>query len=335
VVLASCVCCPHDFVCSACTDQRTRLKTALFRGTGISRAMVETCNLRGEVLRRMKDDPSIAVNDFKGLIGRAINRARHLRPLPAPMRDYNFTTAVIGESEAAVFSAQTLASSGYEVFMFGMQDKPLTMILDHPNIHCFQGSRITAIGGTLGDFQITVETGDFSQVMQVGAIILGEKASRKVPYVHQEGLPATVLTVNLQKEGVPGIPFHYPGTTPISGLFLTSSPGVQISQRKGGSAAAVLAAAVMPRGPRQSKGFTVVVDEERCRGCGRCIEICPYRAVSFNPNGVGGWHAVVDEALCKGCGNCISVCPSNAADSPYRNQEYLEQIVEEVLLAKI
>ncbi len=334
VVLASCVCCPHDFVCSACTDQRSRLKTALFRGTGISRAMMETCNLRGEVLRRLKDAPSVAINDFKGLIGRSINRARHLKPLPAPMRDYNFTTAIIGESEAAVFSAQTLASSGYEVFMFGMRDKPLTMILDHPNIHCFQGSRITAIGGTLGDFQITVETGDFSQVMQVGAIILGEKASRKVPYVHQQGLPATVLTVDLQKEGVPDIPFHYPGTTPISGLFLTSTPGVLISQRKGGSAAAALAAAVMPRGPRQSKGFTVVVDEERCRGCGRCIEICPYRAVSFNPNGVGGWHAVVDEALCKGCGNCISVCPSNAADSPYRNQEYLEQIVEEVLLAQ-
>ncbi|MCD6294690.1 MAG: FAD-dependent oxidoreductase [Deltaproteobacteria bacterium] len=335
VVLASCVCCPHDFICSACTDQRTRLKNALFRGTGISRAMVETCNLRGEVLRNLPDDPSGAVYSFKGLIGRSINRAKRLRPLPAPMRNYNFTTAVIGESEAAVFSAQALASSGYEVFMFGMQNKPLTKTLEHPNIHCFQGSRIAAIGGTLGDFQITVETGDFSQVMQVGAIILGEKASRRVPYVHQEGLPSTVLIVNMQKEGVPDIPFHYPGTTPISGLFLTSTPGIQISQRKGGLAAAVLAAAVMPRGPRQSKGFTVVVDEQKCRGCGRCIEICPYRAISFNPNGVGGWHAVVDEALCKGCGNCISICPSNAADSPYRNQEYLERVLEEVLLPRI
>ena len=333
VVLASCVCCPHDFVCSACTDQRSRLKNALFRGTGISRAMVETCNLRGEVLRYLPNNPSAATKGLEGLIGRSINRARHLRPLPAPMRDYNFTTAVIGESEAAVYSAETLASSGYEVFLFGTQDKPLTKTLDHPNIHCFQGSQITAIGGTLGDFQITVETGDFSQVMQVGAIILGENASRRVPYVHQEGLPATALTVNMQKRGVPDIPFHYPGATPISGLFVTSVPGIQISQRKGGSAAAVLAAAVMPRGPRQSKGFTVVVDEQRCRGCGRCIEICPYRAVSFKPNEVGGWHALVDEALCKGCGNCISICPSNAADSPYRNQEYLEQILEEVLLA--
>ncbi|EFK11282.1 4Fe-4S binding domain protein [delta proteobacterium NaphS2] len=332
VVLASCVCCPHDFVCSACTDQRSRLKHALFRGTGISRAMVETCNLRGEALRHLPKNPSTAIDTFKGLIGRSINRARRLRTLPAPMRDYNFTTAVIGASEAAVFCAKTLASSGYEVFMFGVREEPLGNIIDHPNIHCFRGSEITSIGGTLGDFQITVMTADFSQVMQVGAIILGEKASLRVPYVHQEGLPNTVLTTEMQKEGVPDIPFHYPGATPISGLFLTSTPGIQISNRKAGSMAAALAAAVMPRGPRQSKGFTVVVDEERCRGCGRCIEICPYRAVSFHPNGVGGWHAVVDEALCKGCGNCISVCPSNAADSPYRNQEYLEQVVEEVLL---
>ncbi len=34
-VLASCVCCPLDFICSACTDQRSRLKAAIFQGTGI------------------------------------------------------------------------------------------------------------------------------------------------------------------------------------------------------------------------------------------------------------------------------------------------------------
>ena len=41
---------------------------------------------------------------------------------------------------------------------------------------------------------------------------------------------------------------------------------------------------------------------------------------------------MVDEALCKGCGNCISVCPSNAADSPYRDQQYLEQLLGAVLV---
>jgi heterodisulfide reductase subunit A-like polyferredoxin len=59
--------------------------------------------------------------------------------------------------------------------------------------------------------------------------------------------------------------------------------------------------------------------------------VCPYQAISFQKNEVGGWYAVVDEALCKGCGNCISVCPSNAADTPYRNKEMLEKTIEEML----
>ena len=75
VVLASCVCCPLDFICSSCTDQRSRLKSALFNATGISRAMVETCNLRGEVLRLLQEDPGLALDRFQGLIERSIGRA--------------------------------------------------------------------------------------------------------------------------------------------------------------------------------------------------------------------------------------------------------------------
>jgi len=332
VVLASCVCCPLDFVCSACTDQRSRLKDALFHGTGISRAMVETCNLRGEALRYLMEDSTTALTSFTGLIDRSVNRAKGLRPLPAPVRTYNFATAVIGESESVVNSAQTLASAGLEVFMFGSEDRPLTKKLSHTNIHCFEGSEVTSMSGTLGNFQIFVKTEEFSQVIQVGAIILGEKARGRIPYMFQKGLPSSILTSSIQKRGTPGIPFAYPGTTSIAGLFKAYPPGIHVSKRKTGSAAAALAAAIMPRGPRQSKGFTVVVDKDLCRGCGRCIKTCPYQAVTLQENRVGGWYAMVDEALCKGCGNCISVCPSNAADSPYRNQKYLEQLLGEVLV---
>jgi heterodisulfide reductase subunit A-like polyferredoxin len=66
MVLASCVCCPLNFVCSACTDQKSRLKHFLFTGTGVSRSMVETCNLRGEVLRLIKHDSSLALSRFSG-----------------------------------------------------------------------------------------------------------------------------------------------------------------------------------------------------------------------------------------------------------------------------
>lgn len=331
VVLASCVCCPLDFICSSCTDQRSRLKSALFNATGVSRAMVETCNLRGEVLRLLQDDPGLALDRFKGLIERSLGRASRLKSLPAPARRYNFTTAVITDSEATLTSAQALADAGMDVFLFGSIDRPLQDSLSHQNVHCFLGSTVKRLRGTVGNFQVTIELSGHQQDFQVGAVILGEYSRKRIPYIPTEELAPHPVESSMQKQGISGIPFFTPGATSVPGLFLANPPGINVSERTKGTAAAILAASVMPRGPRQSKGYTVVIDELRCRGCGRCVQICPYHAVSFARNELGGWHAVVDEALCKGCGNCIAVCPSSAADCPYRDRLYLEQMIDEVL----
>ncbi len=332
VVLASCVCCPLDFVCSACTDQRSRLKTALFNATGISRAMVETCNLRGEALRFFAQSEALALERFQGLLERSIGRTRTLKRMPAPARPYNFTTAVIGVSEAAIKSAVTLAQSGMEVFLFtGPQDLGVD-IPHHPNIQVFRQAEIKGLRGTVGDFQLMASIDGAPQVIHTGAVILGERSRRAIPYVPYENLPPRRIEWTMQHRGVPGVPFFYPGATSVPGLFLANPPGIHVSQRIKGAAAAVLAACVMPRRPRHSKGYTASIDPFRCRGCGRCAEVCPHQAVSFHQNEFGYGTAVVDEALCKGCGNCIAMCPSNAADSPYRDRSYLEQMIREILL---
>lgn len=331
-VLASCVCCPLNLICSACTDQRARLKDTLFHGTGISRAMVETCNLRGEVLAVTPNNPELAVERFRGLIQRSVKRAALLKSLPAPERQYNFTTAVVGQSEAALRSAQVLGGMGMEVFLFGGPGDPLSEPTENFGVHGFLGSSARSLKGTVGDFKLTVDMGDgVQQTFRAGAVILDENASRTIAYMPHPDLPPHDFLQRLQERGVKGVPFFLPGSTSIPGLLLASPQGINLSERIKGTAAAILAASVMPRGPRQNKGYTVSIDRALCRGCGRCVNACPYRAVNFHKNSLGSGYASVDEALCKGCGNCISICPSNAADSPYRDQIFLEQLIEEVL----
>ncbi len=332
VVLASCACCSLNFVCSSCTDQRSRLKYALFSGTGISRSMVEMVNVRGEALRLIESGPSLADKAFSSLMDSSLRRAGRLKVLPTPARNYNFATAVIGESEAVRTSALTLAETGFEVYFFNDSGESCAAPPLHRNIHGFMNADVRSVSGTLGNFQVYYMTDGALHSVQAGTVVLGKKASGKIPYMHQEELPGRYVTTSIQTAGVSGIPFMYPGGTTVPGLYIADIPGVANSDREKGAATAVLAAAKMPRGPRSNRGFTVVINQELCRGCGRCVQYCPYQAISFHRNDAGGWVAAVDDALCKGCGNCISVCPSNAADSPYRSHYFLEKVIEELLI---
>jgi len=51
------------------------------------------------------------------------------------------------------------------------------------------------------------------------------------------------------------------------------------------------------------------VDEEVCSGCGVCVAMCTYKAISIDENKK---VAAVNEALCEGCGSCVATCPSKA-----------------------
>jgi heterodisulfide reductase subunit A len=54
------------------------------------------------------------------------------------------------------------------------------------------------------------------------------------------------------------------------------------------------------------------VDEERCRACGECTDICQFHAPELVAIADGGHAAHINASLCKGCGTCASWCPSGA-----------------------
>ncbi len=56
---------------------------------------------------------------------------------------------------------------------------------------------------------------------------------------------------------------------------------------------------------------------DNCTGCGSCIAVCPYSALTLEaelPNGFGSKKAIVDTSLCCDCGDCIAVCPHQALE---------------------
>ncbi len=54
--------------------------------------------------------------------------------------------------------------------------------------------------------------------------------------------------------------------------------------------------------------FVPSIDASRCRGCAKCVSMCPEHALVALPTG----RILVIEDLCSGCGLCRLVCPFNA-----------------------
>ncbi|UCB46042.1 MAG: FAD-dependent oxidoreductase [Spirochaetota bacterium] len=78
--------------------------------------------------------------------------------------------------------------------------------------------------------------------------------------------------------------------------------------------------------------LTINVNEQLCRGCGACEEICGYNAIQVLYQGDGIFTAKVNEDACRGCGTCVSVCPTGAIEqhcfSAERIHKYIDTMVK-------
>jgi len=86
ILLAACLCCPLEILCGSCTHQRARAKGFLFSGEGIPLHVVETLNLRDEVLnqRGLNRDAALhlARRSLVSGVARALSGAK-VSPEPA------------------------------------------------------------------------------------------------------------------------------------------------------------------------------------------------------------------------------------------------------------
>lgn len=89
---------------------------------------------------------------------------------------------------------------------------------------------------------------------------------------------------------------------------------MEMTQMKHTNAFAALAILCLLAGSAYAVSLLVPasVDENRCSGCGACVDSCPESAISMNADGI----AEVDPEKCTGCGRCTRACPFEAISGP-------------------
>ncbi len=94
------------------------------------------------------------------------------------------------------------------------------------------------------------------------------------------------------------------------------------------SAEGAASAASIPihKGEVELEPYFATCIEEKCAGCGMCVNLCPYSALALVEKD-GRTVMQVTEAKCKGCGTCGGFCPGGAI---WMNHFATPQIVAQI-----
>ena len=104
--------------------------------------------------------------------------------------------------------------------------------------------------------------------------------------------------------------------TNIEGVYIAGCAqgpkDIQGSVIQGAAAAGKILSSLVRGEKIQLETLTAYSDEDLCAGCKVCMSVCPYKAITYDPE---RRLVVVNEALCRGCGTCTAACGSGAMTS--------------------
>ena len=331
-ILASCVCCPLEFECISCNDQRTRPRIHLFERHGLDRSSFEMINLKDHLRpESMTEDEMVArARDF---LRAAMIRTRFLGPLRQGTTEIGKNILVLGGSEIGWSCALNLDLQGFQVRLVhscrmagdpagsgtaaGRTYQRAGAMPPGRAITHVQEAVVEEILGHVGDFTVVVNESGRRQRWPADMICLTDESV--IALAIAEDL------AGLKKFYRYNFAFFH---TPQPGLYRVLPRTLErVNAFAAGAALAAQVARAAAEAFLKDHELSPRVDPERCRGCGRCTDICPFGAMTMVPGPDGIFTAEVLRHNCVGCGGCVGRCPVTALDIPYFSNRLLEEIV--------
>jgi len=185
------------------------------------------------------------------------------------------------------------------------------------------------VGKENGDFTVTLYDEILRREIAVPAQLLVLSVGIDAPESNRE--IARLLKVPLNEDGF-FLEAHVklrPVDFATDGVFLCGlAHGPKYARESVAQALAAAGRALTVLSQRRisAEAATARVLEQRCSGCGLCVEVCPYGAIELDPDRE---TAVVNALLCKGCGSCAATCFSGAIDvSGFSNRQIIREFEE-------
>jgi heterodisulfide reductase subunit A2 len=127
-----------------------------------------------------------------------------------------------------------------------------------------------------------------------------------------------------------------PVQTAVQGVYLAGASQGAKDVRESmaqAMAAAGKAGALLARGEIEKEPLTARHLSELCKGCMRCVKVCPFNAIEqIGAPGKGTIRII--EAACMGCGTCAAECTFDAIEMPYFTKDQILAQVDAALAEK-
>jgi NADPH-dependent glutamate synthase beta subunit-like oxidoreductase/NAD-dependent dihydropyrimidine dehydrogenase PreA subunit len=336
VILASCVCCPLEFQCISCNDQRVRARIHLFERLGLPRSHFEMVNI--------KDHLSVADASEDEMFERAryllrapFIRVHLLRPLRQGVTEIGSNVMILGGSEVGVSCARNLGQQGFKVrlihrcklageegFPESVLNRPIELSRGRSVTH-IEEAEIEEITGHVGDFKVALKIDGVRHRWQADVICLTDENVISLAILDDQSGLKKLYRYNFAF-------FH----TPQDGLYRVMPRTIErVGASGAGAALAAQVATATAEAFLKDHELSPRVDPLLCRGCGRCADICPFDAIKLVPASNGIFTAEVVRHNCVGCGGCVGRCPVTALDIPYFSNQLLTQILVNTLTEEV